>query len=75
MVPYVCAVHASLDVMHHHTLLHVAYHLTSCGKWIMACGVDQRDKAYDLGPGGLVDQGPGRTSRQCRQCSPMSLQV
>lgn len=42
------AAHTSLDVMDRYTLLHVAYHLTPCGKWIIACCVDQRGENYDL---------------------------
>lgn len=47
-VSYVRATHASLDVMDRFTLLHVAYYLTACGKWVMACCVDERGEAYDL---------------------------
>ncbi|KAF8803912.1 hypothetical protein BYT27DRAFT_6723764 [Phlegmacium glaucopus] len=47
-VSYVRAAHTSLDVMDRYTLLHVAYHLTACGKWILASCVDQRGEAYDL---------------------------
>ncbi|KAF8901743.1 hypothetical protein CPB84DRAFT_1747003 [Gymnopilus junonius] len=47
-VSYVRAAHTSLDVMDRFTLLHVAYHLTACGKWLMACCVDQRGEAYNL---------------------------
>ena len=47
-VSYVRAAHTSLDVMDRYTLLHVAYHLTACGKWILVCCVDQRGEAYDL---------------------------
>jgi mediator of RNA polymerase II transcription subunit 13 len=48
-VSFLRAAHTPLDVMDRHTLLHVAYHLTSCGKWIIACCVDQRGENYDLG--------------------------
>ncbi|KIM42937.1 hypothetical protein M413DRAFT_26897 [Hebeloma cylindrosporum] len=48
-VSYVRAAHTSLDVMDRHTLLHVGYHLTACGRWILACCVDQRGEAHDLG--------------------------
>jgi len=47
-VSYVRSKHASLDVLDRHGLLHVAYHLTACGRWILACCVDQRGDAYDL---------------------------
>jgi mediator of RNA polymerase II transcription subunit 13 len=43
------AAHTSLDVMDRYTLLHVAYHLTPCGKWIIACCIDQRGENYELG--------------------------
>jgi mediator of RNA polymerase II transcription subunit 13 len=39
----------SLDVMDRHTLLHVGYQMTPCGKWILAACVDQRGEAHDLG--------------------------
>jgi len=48
-VSFLKAAHTSLDVMDRYTLLHVAYHLTPCGKWITACCVDQRGENYDLG--------------------------
>ncbi|CAA7260150.1 unnamed protein product [Cyclocybe aegerita] len=48
-VSYVRSAHTSLDVMDRYTLLHVGYHLSSCGKWIIACCVDQRAEMYDLG--------------------------
>jgi len=48
-VSFVRAAHTSLDVMDRYTLLHVGYHLTACGRWIIACCVDQRGEAYDLG--------------------------
>ncbi|TFK43128.1 mediator complex subunit 13 C-terminal-domain-containing protein [Crucibulum laeve] len=48
-VSYVHAAHASLDVMDRHTLLHVGYCISHCGKWILATCVDQRGEAYDLG--------------------------
>ena len=48
-VSYVRAAHTSLDVMDRYTLLHVGYHLTACGKWILASCVDQRGEAHDLG--------------------------
>lgn len=39
----------SLDVVDRHTLLHVGYQVSPCGKWIMAACVDQRGEAHDLG--------------------------
>lgn len=48
-VTYARAAHASLDVLDRHTLLHVGYHLTTCGKWIIATCVDQRGEAYETG--------------------------
>ena len=48
-VSYVRAAHTSLDVMDRYTLLHVGYHLTACGKWILASCVDERGEAHDLG--------------------------
>ncbi|KDR74530.1 hypothetical protein GALMADRAFT_141557 [Galerina marginata CBS 339.88] len=59
-VSYVRAAHTSLDVMDRGTLLHVGYHLTACGKWILACCVDQRGEAYDLGVWLTQMQTPGR---------------
>ncbi|KAF8164920.1 mediator complex subunit 13 C-terminal-domain-containing protein [Crassisporium funariophilum] len=56
-VSYVRAAHTSLDVMDRYTLLHVAYHLTACGKWVIAACVDQRGEAYDLGV--WLTQSPG----------------
>jgi mediator of RNA polymerase II transcription subunit 13, fungi type len=56
-VSYVRAAHTSLDIMDRYTLLHVAYHLTACGKWILASCVDQRGEAYDLGV--WLTQSPG----------------
>jgi mediator of RNA polymerase II transcription subunit 13, fungi type len=38
----------SLDVVDRHTLLHVGYQLSSCGKWLLACCVDQWGEAHDL---------------------------
>ena len=56
-VSYVRAAQTSLDVMDRYTLLHVAYHLTACGKWILASCVDQRGEGYDLGV--WLTQSPG----------------
>jgi mediator of RNA polymerase II transcription subunit 13, fungi type len=39
----------SLDVVDRHTLLHVGYQVSLCGKWILAACVDQRGEAHDLG--------------------------
>ena len=39
----------SLDVVDRHTLLHVGYQVSPCGKWILAACVDQRGEAHDLG--------------------------
>ena len=38
----------SLDVFDRHTLLHVGYQLSSCGKWLLASCVDQRGEAHDV---------------------------
>ncbi|ESK87950.1 proteophosphoglycan ppg4 [Moniliophthora roreri MCA 2997] len=48
-VTYVNSAHASLDVMDRHTLLHVGYQVSYCGKWILAAIIDQRGEAHDLG--------------------------
>lgn len=40
---------ASLDVIDRHMLLHVGYHLTACGKWIIACCIDQRGENHRIG--------------------------
>ncbi|KAH7921710.1 hypothetical protein BV22DRAFT_1176335 [Leucogyrophana mollusca] len=37
------------DVIDRHTLLHVGYRISGCGKWLFAACVDQRGEAYDLG--------------------------
>jgi len=47
-VSYVHDSHTSLDVMDRFTLLHVGYHLTGCGKWIIACCVDQRGENHEV---------------------------
>lgn len=39
----------SLDVTDRHTLLHVGYQITPCGKWILAVCMDQRGEAHDIG--------------------------
>jgi len=39
----------SLDVTDRHTLLHIGYQTTPCGKWILAACVDQRGEAHDIG--------------------------
>ncbi|KAF8966396.1 mediator complex subunit 13 C-terminal-domain-containing protein [Flammula alnicola] len=56
-VTYVRAAHTSLDVLDRYTLLHVGYHLTACGKWIIAACVDQRGEMYELGV--WLTQSPG----------------
>ena len=61
-VSYVRAAHTSLDVMDRYTLLHVAYHLTACGKWILASCIDQRGEAYNLGV--WLTQSPGTSDSE-----------
>ena len=61
-VSYIRAAHTSLDVMDRYTLLHVAYHLTACRKWILASCVDQRGEAYDLGV--WLTQSPGTSDSE-----------
>lgn len=39
----------SLDVVDRHTLLHVGYQISHCGKWLLAACVDQRGEAHELG--------------------------
>ncbi|KAI0922097.1 hypothetical protein AcW2_006885 [Taiwanofungus camphoratus] len=39
----------SLDVVDRHTLLHVGYQTTPCGRWVLAACVDARGEAYELG--------------------------
>ena len=39
----------SLDVVDRHTLLHVGYSVTPCGKWILASCIDERGEAHDIG--------------------------
>ncbi len=48
----------SLDVVDRHTLLHVGYRLSSCGKWAFACCVDQRGEAHDLAVWLLPNESP-----------------
>lgn len=48
----------SLDVVDRHTLLHVGYKLSSCGKWLLACCVDQRGEAHDLAVWLLPSESP-----------------
>ncbi|PPR01786.1 hypothetical protein CVT24_001701 [Panaeolus cyanescens] len=48
-VTYTRAAHTSFDVLDRYTLLHIGYHLTACGKWIVACGVDQRGEMHTVG--------------------------
>ncbi|KAH9986774.1 hypothetical protein BJV77DRAFT_1027850 [Russula vinacea] len=38
----------SQDVVDRHTLLHVGYQMSNCGKWLLVCCVDQRGEAHDL---------------------------
>ena len=37
-----------LDVVDRYTLLHVGYQLSHCGKWLLACCVDQRGEAHNV---------------------------
>ncbi|KAF8841314.1 hypothetical protein BDN67DRAFT_1002426 [Paxillus ammoniavirescens] len=39
----------TLDVLDRHTFLHVGYKISACGKWLVACCVDQRGESYDVG--------------------------
>jgi mediator of RNA polymerase II transcription subunit 13 len=39
----------ALDVIDRHTLLHIGYQTSVCGKWILAAAVDERGEAHDLG--------------------------
>ncbi|KAH9950139.1 mediator complex subunit 13 C-terminal-domain-containing protein [Amylocystis lapponica] len=49
-VTFVLEPHAStLDVIDRHTLLHVGYQVTSCGRWLVAACIDARGEAHDLG--------------------------
>ncbi|KAH8999531.1 mediator complex subunit 13 C-terminal-domain-containing protein [Lactarius akahatsu] len=48
----------SLDVVDRHTLLHVGYRLSSCGKWVFTCCVDQRGEAHDLAVWLLPNESP-----------------
>ncbi|TFK56293.1 hypothetical protein OE88DRAFT_1652968 [Heliocybe sulcata] len=38
----------NLDVVDRHTLLHVGYQITKCGKWLVAATMDQRGEAHDV---------------------------
>jgi mediator of RNA polymerase II transcription subunit 13 len=38
----------SLDIVDRYTLLHVGHQLSRCGKWLLACCVDQRGEAHDV---------------------------
>lgn len=46
----------SLDVMDRHTLLHVGYRFSTCGKWLFAACVDQCGESYDLGTWLIQDE-------------------
>lgn len=46
----------SLDVLDRHTLLHVGYRFSACGKWLLATCVDQRGESYDLGTWLIQDE-------------------
>ena len=48
----------SLDVVDRHTLLHVGYQVSHCGKWLLACCVDQRGEAHDLAVWLLPNESP-----------------
>jgi mediator of RNA polymerase II transcription subunit 13, fungi type len=48
----------SLDVVDRHTLLHVGYQVSHCGKWLLACCVDQRGEAHDLAVWLLPSESP-----------------
>ncbi|KAI0637629.1 hypothetical protein C8Q77DRAFT_1086914 [Trametes polyzona] len=39
---------SSLDVMNRHTLLHVGYQVSSCGRWILAACVDAAGEAHEV---------------------------
>ena len=49
---------ASIDVVDRHTLLHVGYSITPCGKWILASCIDERGEAHDIGV--WLTQGEGK---------------
>ncbi|KAJ3755362.1 mediator complex subunit 13 C-terminal-domain-containing protein [Lentinula raphanica] len=38
-----------LDVLDRHTLLHVGYGISACGRWIFASCIDQRGEAHNTG--------------------------
>lgn len=38
----------TLDVVDRESMLHVGYHVTPCGKWILAACIDQRGDVHDL---------------------------
>ncbi|TFK27000.1 hypothetical protein FA15DRAFT_235562 [Coprinopsis marcescibilis] len=48
-VTYSRSASTSLDVLDRFTLLHAAYTVTPCKKWILAACIDQRGESYDLG--------------------------
>ncbi|KAF9268419.1 hypothetical protein L218DRAFT_995138 [Marasmius fiardii PR-910] len=48
-VSYMNNAHTSLGILDRHTLLHVAYQVSHCKKWIVAACVDQRGEAHDFG--------------------------
>ncbi|KAK7689059.1 hypothetical protein QCA50_007750 [Cerrena zonata] len=39
---------SSLDVLDRHTILHVGYRVTPCGKWLLATCTDEWGEAHDL---------------------------
>jgi mediator of RNA polymerase II transcription subunit 13, fungi type len=50
------APHASIDVVDRHTLLHVGYTISSCGRWLLAACSDARGENYNLGTWLLMDE-------------------
>ncbi|KAF9004684.1 mediator complex subunit 13 C-terminal-domain-containing protein [Cyathus striatus] len=49
VVTFSRSVNASLDVLDRNMLLHIGYTVSECGKWILACCVDERGETYELG--------------------------
>ncbi|KZT20613.1 hypothetical protein NEOLEDRAFT_831679 [Neolentinus lepideus HHB14362 ss-1] len=49
-----------LDIVDRHTLLHVGYNISKCGKWLVAACVDQRGEGYDIGVWLVPGEGEGK---------------
>ncbi|EIW82148.1 hypothetical protein CONPUDRAFT_143634 [Coniophora puteana RWD-64-598 SS2] len=46
----------TLDVLERHSLLHIGYRISRCGRWLLVAAVDQRGEAYDMGAWLIQDE-------------------